>query len=191
MGITQLSLNRINKYIHPDDNILILGCQNLYNIENYGQTADEYYSMQGYPVRVLDICGCQGSEIADLREDLEFDPDYSMIFQHGTIEHCDCNSLYQVFKNIHESCQINGTMIHENPKTGNWPGHGYHYFTDKFYEELSEACEYDLAECVDEPAMGNEVDGWNVCAVLVKRNNEPFISKTAFNKIYKKHIHAK
>lgn len=190
MGITQLSLNRINKYIHPDDNILILGCQNMYNTEDYGQTADFFFGMQGYPVRVLDICGCQGSEIADLREDLKLDPDYSLILQHGTIEHCECKSLYQVFKNIHEACQVNGTMIHENPKTGNWPGHGFHYFTAEFYVQLSDAMGYCLT-VEEEPAMGNTTDGWNVCAVLIKREEFPFMTEAKFNKIYKKHIYAK
>lgn len=191
MGITQLSLTRIEKYIHPDDNILILGCQNLYNTDNYGQVAHDYYADQGYPVRTIDIAGCQGSEVADLREDLAMHPEYSLILQHGTIEHIDDKTLYQAFKNIHEACAVDGTMIHENPKRGNWPGHGYHYFTCKFYEELAELCGYDLAECVEEPAMGNVTDGWNICAVLIKRSHYPFPGKTKFNAIFKKHVYAK
>lgn len=190
MGITQKSLDRINKVIHPADNILILGCQNLYNAENYGQLADDYYSMQGYPVRTIDITGCQGAEVADLRDDLMFDPDYSLILQHGTIEHVD-GSLYQVLKNIHEACQDQGTMIHENPRTENWPGHGYHYFTTSFWETLAGSCNYDILDISEEPAMGNDVDGWNVCCVLRKSLDSKFISEEQFNKIYKKHIKSK
>lgn len=191
MGITQNSLNRINKYIDkiPNDIILIVGCQNLYNPENYGEIAESYYLDKGYGVLSIDICGCNGAEVMDLREDLKFSGSYGLILQHGTIEHID-GDIYQAFKNFHEACEVNGIMIHENPKTGNWPGHGYHYFTSEFYVQLSDACGYCLT-CDEEPAMGNDIDGWNVCAVLIKRDNEPFISKTQFNKIYKKHIHAK
>lgn len=190
MGITDLSLKRINKYIHPDDNILILGCQNLYNPENYGQLADDFYSMQGYTVRTIDITGCQGAEVADLREDLQFEPDFTLILQHGTIEHID-GDLYQPYKNIHEACAFEGIMIHENPARGNWPFHGQHYFTERFYQELAKVCNYELLEVNTEAAMGNTVDGWNIVAVLRKTIKLDFISEEAFNKIYKKHIYSK
>lgn len=191
MGITQLSLNRINKYIDkiPNDNILIIGCQNLYNPENYGEIAADYYLDKGYAVLSIDICGCNGSEVMDLRDDLRFDGDYGLVMQHGTIEHID-GSIYMAFKNLHEACSENGVMIHENPKTGNWPGHGNHYFTAEFYVQLADACGYCM-ETEEEPAMGNTTDGWNICSVLIKRGDEPFISEKVFNKIYKKHIHAK
>lgn len=168
----------------------MLGCQNLYNEQNYGQLADDYFSMQGYPIYTIDITGCQGSVVADLREDLQFEPDYTLILQHGTIEHVD-GSLYQALKNIHEACQVEGTMIHENPRTENWPGHGYHYFTMEFWETLAGKAGYGVIETCEEPAMGNDVDGWNVVAVLRKIEDKPFISEEAFNKIYKQHIKSK
>lgn len=190
MGITKLSLDRIEKWIHPDDNILILGCQNCYWPENYGQLADDYFSMQGFPVRTIDITGCQGAEIADLREDLAFDAAYTLILQHGTIEHID-GDLYQALKNIHEACAVGGKMIHENPRTQNWPGHGYHFFTMEFWEAFSGACNYGLIESCEEPAMGNDVDGWNVVSVLEKLPHSEFISELKFNKIYEQFVFTK
>lgn len=191
MGITHLSLNRINKYIDqaPNDNILIVGCQNLYNEENYGEIAAEHYLSLGYGVLSIDICGCNGSEPMDLRNDLKFSDDYGLILQHGTVEHID-GSIYMAFKNMHEACSVNGIMIHENPKTGNWPGHGNHYFTTEFYVQLSDAMDYCLS-ADEEPAMGNTTNGWNICAVFTKREDTNFMTETAFNKIYKKHVHAK
>lgn len=190
MGITTMSLNRLNKHLKKDDSILMIGCQNLYNSENYGQIAHGYFSGLGYKIRTIDILGCQGSETADLREDLGFKPEYNIVADFGSKEHID-GELYQAFKNIHEACALDGVMIHENPKTGNWPLHGQHYFTTGFYEALAQACDYDLEEVSEEPAMGNWESGMNVCAVLIKRKDDPFISKTKFNNIYKKHIHAK
>lgn len=185
MGITNLSLQRLNKYLKPNSNILILGCQNLYNVENYGEVAHSYFVNKGHSVRTIDILGCQGSEIADLRDNLKLNPEFDLVLQHGTIEHID-GDLYQPFKNTHEALKPNGIVIHENPKTGNWPEHGYHYFTEKFYKEFAKLAGYELLEVSSEPAMGNDVDGWNVCAVL-RKSSDKFISKPEFNKV-SKHI---
>jgi hypothetical protein len=190
MGITQNSLDRFNRHIAATDTMLILGCQNMYNNKNYGEIARDYFSAKGFTVVDMDITGCQESQPADLREVLNFKGEFGIILQHGTIEHIE-GSLYQPFKNIHEACAVNGIMIHENPMTGNWPEHGYHYFTQKFYIELAKACNYELLEVCSEPAMSNTIDGWNICAVLLKIEDVEFISEEDFNKIYSKHIKSK
>jgi len=192
MGITRASLDRLEPFLgkHLSAKILILGCQNIYSAENYGDVAHDYFKSFGHDVKTIDILGCQGAEIADLRDDLGFKSEFDFILQHGTIEHID-GDIYQAFKNVHEACIVNGVMIHENPKTGNWPGHGQHYFTKGFYNDLAKAAGYDLIEVTEEAAMGNYESGWNICAALVKMDDEPFISKLLFNKIYKKHVHAK
>lgn len=190
MGITSLSLIRINKYIKPNDKLLIIGCQNLYSAENYGQVAHQYFERLGYSVRSLDILGCQGSEQLDLRQDLHFFPEYDIVNDCGSKEHID-GSLYQPFKNIHEACNIGGVMIHENPESNSWPLHGQHYFTTGFYFHFGLACKYELLETTREAAMGNEVDGWNVSAVLMKLTDSPFISEDQFNEIYAKFIFPK
>lgn len=189
MGITADSLNRINKYLKHGDSILILGCQNLYNSENYGEIAHSYYEQHQYNVFSLDILGCQGSKPMDLR-DLLYLCRVDLVLQHGTIEHID-GSLYTPLMNIHNSCKAGGVMIHENPLTDNWPGHGQHYFTPDFWDNLAKTCEYELIENTTEPAMGNTVDGWNSCAVLRKLNDREFISEEQFNQLYKSYIKSK
>lgn len=72
-------------------------------------------------------------------------------------------------------------MIHENPKTGNWPGHGAHYFTREFYYGLRDLMGYELIESGQHPAMGNDTDGWNIYAVLRKTENKEFITEAEFN----------
>lgn len=183
MGITTDSLNRLNKHnMQPPASILMLGCQNLYSADEYYTVAHGWYEKQGYTVRSWDILGCQGSEVVDLREDLQLQPEYDWILQHGTVEHCD-GELYQVFKNIHDCCKIGAIMVHENPMHLNWPGHGYHYFTEQFYYELG----YEVLEVTQEAAMGNTVDGWNICAVL-RKTFDTFLSKEDFDKLYNKTV---
>ena len=190
MGITSTSLDRINRYIKPNDNLLIIGCQNIYSAENYGEIAQDYFRQRGYSVKSLDVYECNGADVMDLRDDLKFEPTYDLVLQHGTVEHVD-GSLYWAFRNMHEACKVGEVMIHENPKTGNWPGHGQHYFTEQFYHELAEDCGYDILEITTEAAMGNTNDGWNVCCVLKKWNDDPFISEHVFNEIYAENICSK
>lgn len=190
MGITQNSLNRFDRYIATTDTMLILGCQNIYSDGNYGELAHDFFKAKGFKPYTIDITGCQESVVADLRDDLHFSAGFGVVMQHGTLEHIH-GKLYQPFKNIHEACADGGFMIHENPMTGNWPEHGYHYFTQKFFIELAKSCHYDLLEICSEAAMGNTVDGWNICAVLRKTDTMEFISEKAFNKIYAKHIRSK
>lgn len=188
MGITDLSLLRINRYLKPNDSILIIGCQNLYNAENYMQVAQPYFQGLGHTVRSIDILGCNGSEIADLREPLELGQ-FDMVNDCGSKEHID-GPLYIPFRNIHNACKVGGVMIHENPMTGNWPGHGQHYFTEAFYTALAEACGYDVFELCSETAMGNTTDGWNISTAL-RKGDKPFITKKQSDKIYADHIFSK
>lgn len=190
MGITQKSLDRLLPHLQPNSNILIIGCQNLYNTENYGEIAANYFKLLGHRVKDIDIYKCNGCQIADLRDDWKANSGFDLVLQHGTIEHID-GSLYQPLKNLHESCKVGGVMIHENPKTCNWPGHGQHYFTKEFWIELSKTCNYELIEVSEEPAMGNETDGWNICAVLRKLSDSKFIAEEQFNQIYKQYIKSK
>jgi hypothetical protein len=186
MGITSLSLDRVNRYLKPNDSILIIGCQNLYNAENYGQVAHTFFEKAGHTVRSLDILGCQGSEQLDLREDLKFSPDFDMVTDFGSKEHID-GGLYQPFKNMHDACRIGGVMIHENPRYGHWPLHGQHYFSEEFYIELATQCRYQILELCEEGAMSNWTTGVNVCCVLIKQE-EKFIEKEEFDLIYNMYI---
>lgn len=187
MGITQLSLTRINQHIKPTDKLLIIGCQNLYNADNYGEIAAQYFRELGHTVKDIDIYECNGCEIADLREDWQAKAEFDMVLDHGTCEHID-GSLYAPLLNIHNSCKVGGIMIHENPLTGNWPGHGQHYFTPEFWENFAKLVGYELIENTTEAAMGNIVDGWNAVCVMQKLPESKFPSEKKFNELYKKHI---
>lgn len=187
MGITQKSLDRLNKYNCLAKGVIMLelGAQNLYDSEHYGMVAKDYFQSLGVIHYSVDIVPHQGSVFADLRTPWDTEPMYGCITNFGTTEHVD-GSLWQAFKNIHNCCCVDGAdslglMIHENPKTGNWPQHGHHYMTEKFYQALAVVCEYELLEVTSEPAMGNYESGWNVCAVLRKTKKSTFPDEELFN----------
>lgn len=190
MGITQISLDRIGKYLKPNSNILIVGCQNLYDNDHYGQVADPYFQSLGHQVISIDIAACQGAVECDLRELYPFNPVNDQVWNHGTQEHID-GSLYIPFLNQHNACKIDGILIFENPATLSWPLHGYHYFTEDFYRYFAPACGYELLEVTREASMGNFVDGWNISSVMRKIDDRPFITEEQFNEIYAKHIRSK
>ena len=184
MGITAFSKNMIRQYggEHQGIRHLLVGCQNMYDNEHYGQIAQDYYRGFNQDVVSIDITACNDSLEHDLRKPLHM-ASFDFISQHGTLEHVESREgFYLAFKHLHEVLEMDGIIIHENPKTGNWAGHGNHYLTQGFYTELAELMDYDIVEIGEHPAMGNTTDGWNIYCVLRKRKEE-FISLEEFNKL--------
>lgn len=182
MGITKTSLDRLNNHqvLDKGAKMLELGAQNVYDSENYGKVAKDIFEAIGIIHTSIDIKAHQGAIEADLREPITFTKSkFDIVTDYGTTEHVEGN-LYEAFKNIHNLCRKGGVMIHENPKTGNWPEHGFNYYTQDFYKELAKLAGYEILELTEEPAMGNHIDGWNICAVLKKTTSEKFISKEEF-----------
>lgn len=187
MGITGFSYNLLKKHgaLKADLSMLELGDQNLYFEPRYLEFAKPHFEHLGIKHVSVDLGTQVGGAIeADLSKSIahlglgEFD----VITNFGTSEHVGV-SLYHCFKNVHEHCKVNGLMIHENPKTGNWPGHGAHYMTKDFYTGLAERCGYSILELDEHPAMGNITDGWNVYCVLKRNTYDAFISEEDFNKL--------
>lgn len=190
MGLTQHSFDLMVKHelSNKDMRILTLGDQIVYFGTEYGTYMKPYFDRH-YPKvkqRVIDIKPEQYADVQDLRTTFKDDP-YDMITDFGTSEHIVGN-LYTPFKNIFENLKKGGIAIHENPMTGNWTGHGSHYYTTEFYERLAETGVYNLLEVGTHPAMGNNYDGWNVFAVLQK-NTDSFISKSDFMELQNSFIH--
>lgn len=184
MGITQKSIERLNRFkiLTTGTIMLELGAQNLYDNLHYGQIAKDVFTNLGVKHYSVDIIPHQGAAAGDLREDWQKNGEYTCITNFGTTEHVD-GSLYQPFKNIHEACCIGGLMIHENPRTENWIGHGYHYITQQFYVNLALLVGYEILELAEEAAMGNYETGINVCAVL-RKTSDIFLTEQEFDKLY-------
>lgn len=86
------------------------------------------------------------------------------------------NGFYYCWRNKHQLLAVGGLMISVNPKTGNWPGHGYTYLVLEFYDELVKLMGYEKVWIGDSPAMGNIKNGWNVECILRKVDDREFIS---------------
>lgn len=109
----------------------------------------------------------------------------------GTSEHIGTNgafnweAIYNCWVTKYELLKLGGIMYNENPLTGNWPLHGFNYYTESFYLQLAE--EHGLFKIKDigtHPAMGNEIDGYNVYCTLQKHDNPPpFITLDQFMKL--------
>lgn len=184
MGLNQQSIERLEKFgaMNSGVKMLELGCQNTYDSENYGRIAKHVFKEKGVDHTSIDLNGQQESIQCDLRDDLSHLGQFDVVTDYGTIEHVE-GSAYKAFKNVHDCCRVGGIMIHELPKTGNWAGHGNHYFDQEVWKQLADANGYKVFEITEFPAMGNVTDGWLSVAVLQKCFSDPFMSKEIFDKL--------
>lgn len=95
----------------------------------------------------------------------------------GTSEHVPC--LWQCFENIHRHTRGGALLLHVNPLTGNWPGHGYWYRDEEFYIAFAKAAGYVITDLFRTAACGNTTDGWNIGCAMV-RGDQPYLTKEEF-----------
>lgn len=190
MGYTSFSVQILSKLIsgYKPKNVLDYGAQNMYNQHIIpAPYAKEWYETQGISYTAIDLSGENGSLRIDLsypiKEKLGL---FDLVVDCGTSEHCGINgkhepsAFYNAVKNKHDLLKVGGVMFSENPKTGNWPGHGFNYYSKLFYQQLCVLNRYKILELGEVPAMGNTTDGWNVYCVFVKVDDTPFISFEEF-----------
>lgn len=79
---------------------------------------------------------------------------------------------YNCWLNKFNLCRVGGIIISENPKHENWPLHGFHYLDQNFYTRLCKMADLEIIELGENPASGNNVDGWNIHAVLRRTGNK-------------------
>lgn len=188
MGVTDFSLTLLNKYVKENDKVLELGAQNLYSWEYEGAPyADVYYKKKGCEYTCLDLNEENNALKLDLATKLNLDK-YNVITDFGTSEHVgidgkhDAKAFYNSWLNKHNACENGGLIISENPKTGNWPDHGFNYVTVDFYKQLAQANNYEILELAEHPAMNNTTDGWNIYCVL-RKTQDKFMTITNFKKL--------
>jgi hypothetical protein len=193
MGITSkteaLIINALETLDSDPQRITVaeLGAQNLYRGQyDYNEErgawayADVLYLTEQdvKEYMPIDLNGENGAKKWDLSKPLKTTKTFSLVTDFGTSEHVD--DYYQCFANIHQLCKVGGIMLHENPKTGNWPQHGKNYVTTEFYQDLAVKAGYEILDLGEHPAMGNTVDGWNIFAVLRKAVDVSFIPREYF-----------
>lgn len=193
MGITLFSIGLIEKVISNNNikTVIELGSQNLFD-KDYGSItpfASEYYESKGIEYNCIDIGGCNNALKLNLSKPVKLPKTFDLVTDFGTSEHIETGSkhnvtaFYNCLKTKHNLTKENGFIISENPKTGNWKGHGYNYYTTDFYTQLAKVNGYAILELGEHPAMGNAIDGWNVYCVMQKVNSKPFMKLIDFKKL--------
>jgi hypothetical protein len=192
MGIVPLSLDTLNRHIglvggFNGCRMMELGNQQMYCIPNIPEAsaAKSWFERMGAKHTSIDMNGQLGALQLDLSvpiERPEWDSAFDVVSDFGTSEHVGktLTALYNCRANCHRWCRPGGLMLFNNPKTGHWPQHGYHYFTLAHYEKLAAACNYRVVQLWEHPTLGNAIDGWQTFAVFQKQDNAPFIAEGAF-----------
>lgn len=212
MGITKFSTELLEKALlfNPDiKSVMELGSQNLYTgNETNPPFANVWYQGKGIEYNCIDLAGDNNALKIDLSTTLNPFKTFDLVTDFGTSEHVVqmdeydsvafhggyINSIYPTgevniklgfyncFRNKHNMANAGGLFVGENPKTGNWEGHGYNYFTKDFYYALCDEMKYELLELGENAAMGNTINGWNVFAIYRKLEDKEFMSLEDFEK---------
>ena len=184
MGYTGFSKQIINTVIKTYDpkSVIDLGAQQDYDQPNLpAPYIDGWYKDKGMEYHSVDANGENESWVKDLgvypMEDISYDR-FDLVVDAGTSEHIEQDgafsweAIYNCWLNKHNLLKEDGIMVSENPKTGNWPGHGFNYVSKEFYRQLEAATDYHIILLDEHPAMGNDTDGWNVICVMQKRSDK-------------------
>lgn len=146
------------------------------------KTGKEYFTNLGYRHTSIDWNGQDGALPLDLTQSIE-DPSlvgqFDVLTNSGTTEHV--TDQYACFRNLHRLVKPGGVLVHLNPMTGSWPGHGIHYYTFDFHLRLAAACGYQILKQSDISAKGEQCH--LVCVGLRKPSDKPFIERPDFERI--------
>lgn len=181
MGVTAVDIEILEPLIKMYDprGVIDLGAQN-----NYSQGGlpapymSDWWNAKRIDYYSIDMSGENNSINLDLSLDWEFKPDADFVMDFGTSEHVgkagafSWEAIYNCWKNKHDLLRIGGLMINENPKTGNWPDHGFNYYTLEFYSQLCKMSGYVIEGIQQIPAMSNIIDGWNILCILRKLSDK-------------------
>lgn len=183
MGYTSHTISVLELIIKENDpkSVLDLGAQNLYNQPHLpAPYASTWYEKQGIRYECIDLNGENDAAVIDLGEPILAlsIKQYDMVVDAGTSEHVGKNgefsweAIYNCWKNKFMALRKGGIMYSENPKTGNWPLHGFQWYTEDFYQELDGLSGLCLLTYGEVCAMGNCTDGKNIWAIQRKTSNQ-------------------
>lgn len=142
--------------------------------------AKPFFEGMGFTHTSVDINGKDGALPLDLSTPVTIGDGstFDYITDFGTSEHV--SSLWQCLENLHRHARVGTQFFHVNPLTGNWPGHGFWYRDEEFYEAYAKLTGYELLELKRDFACGNSTDGWNIWARLKKVQDTEFPSAFKF-----------
>jgi hypothetical protein len=180
--IHTITHNVFLKYAKPEMKILELGDQ-LMDIgeQTQFQRSDEFYKSIGLNIATVDIHGKNRAIAIDLSKESNAVFNVDLLTDFGTVEHV--SDLYSALLNCHNWTNEGGLMIHANPKTGTYKGHGVSFFTMEFWLKFADVMDYNLIEVSEKSPYSEENPDKEVIAVLQKLVNKDFISRAEFDYI--------
>ncbi len=146
------------------------------------KTGKEYFRSLGFEHTSIDWNGLDGAMALDLRQPIQNSAllgKFDVLTNSGTSEHVE--NQYECFKNIHQLVKARGLMVHLNPMTGSWPGHGLYYYTFDFFRRLAQACQYEWLLEKDLAVKGDQ--SHLVCVALRKAQENAFIDQHEFDQL--------
>ena len=107
---------------------------------------------------------------------------FNLITNYGTTEHV--TNQYHVFKNINNMCKVNGVIIHAVPIPNHWINHSRYYYSQLFFSELANLCNYKILNIVIKNAYDPPRPKKNLIYVaLIKQDNNNFILNKTFKQL--------
>lgn len=176
MGYTDKTWEVVNKVIADNDvkSMVDLGAQNDFSQPNLpAPYVRSIMESRGIDYIAIDLNGEDGCLVLDLSKQIHIGS-FPLVMDAGTSEHVgndgkpDIESFYNCWLNKFNLCEMLGIIVSENPKTGNWIGHGFSYVSKDFYEKLSKIAQLDIVVLEEHPACGNTTDGYNIICVMKK-----------------------
>jgi len=143
--------------------------------------AKKYYTGLGVKEHVsLDLNAKNGARPVNLDKSIPQDllNRFMLVTDYGTLEHV--NNQYQVFRNMHDMCCIDGIMLHSLPPPGHWPGHGRYYYPEEFFEQLARTCGYSFVIPMRRQARDNREEH-DMLMVAFRKTKDNFPARSAFH----------
>lgn len=175
MGYTAFSWDKILPYTVGISSVLDLGAQNNYIQPHLpAPYMRETYEQMGIHYVSIDLNGEDGAMPWDLGEKNVWLMGVELVVDCGTSEHVgrdgkfSWEAIYNCTKFKFEACLEGYYIYSENPFTGNWPGHGFNYYTTEFYRALANMADVRIADLGLHAACHNYKDGWNVYCAMEK-----------------------
>src|SRR6188768_3715403 len=134
MGFIQSSLQAVDTLIRLKGvkTVCDLGDQINYVTREPHPYMSEWYKANGITDYMsIDLNGKNDSKKWDMGDAIKTNKKFDLVTNCGFAEHV--KNMYQCFANIHKLTRVGGFMLHETPRTKNWPHHAHHYLTDSFY----------------------------------------------------------
>lgn len=102
----------------------------------------------------IDLHGTPAAVKLDLNTTTHPVAGFELVYNHGTAEHIF--NIANVFRLMHDACQVRGLMIHESPFTG-WVDHGFYNLQPTLFWDVAAANNYQvelmLIEQIEPPAL--------------------------------------